>query len=48
MKTSIKKLRVWLKSWFNVPSISIKDVKDSSVTIIINSEDQVKNTKTGI
>lgn len=48
MTTNIKKLRVWLKEWVNTPSISIKNVKDSSVIVKINQEDKVNNTKTGI
>lgn len=41
-------MRLWLKETFNTPSISIKNVKDSEVIIKINTEDVVKETKTGI
>lgn len=39
---NIKKIRIWLKEWFNTPSISVKNVKDSKVSIVINGKEKVK------
>ena len=39
---NIKKLRIWLKEWFNTPSISIKNVKNSNISIKIDKEEKVK------
>ena len=36
--TRIKKIRIWLKEWFNTPSISLKNIKDSNITITVNGK----------
>ena len=41
-KMNIKKIRIWIKEWFNTPSISIKNVKDSEITIRINGEEKLQ------
>lgn len=38
---NIKKIRVWLKEWFNTPSINIRNVKDSSIIIKINGKEKL-------
>lgn len=35
---TIKKIRIWFKEYFNTPSISIKNVKDSDIVININNK----------
>ena len=37
---NIKKIRIWLKEWFNTPSISIKNVKDSNISIKVNGREK--------
>ena len=32
----IKDIRIWLKGWFNTPSIVIKNVKASNIIIKVN------------
>ncbi|AGO49118.1 hypothetical protein Phi39:1_gp03 [Cellulophaga phage phi39:1] len=39
---NIKKIRIWLKEWFNTPSISIKNVKDSNISIKVNGKEKLK------
>ena len=39
---NIKNIRIWLKEWFNKPSISIKDVTDSTISIQVNGKEKVK------
>ena len=39
---NIKKIRIWLKEWFNTPSISIKNVKDSNISIKVDGKEKVK------
>ena len=39
---NIKKIRIWLKERFNTPSISIKNVKDSKISIKVNGKEKVK------
>lgn len=38
---NIKKLWIRLKEKFNTPSILIKDVKDSDISIIINDKEHL-------
>ncbi len=39
---NIKKIRIWLKEYFNRPSISIKNVKDSNISIRIDGKEKLK------
>jgi hypothetical protein len=41
----IKKMKIWIKDLLCSPNISIKNVKDSKVSIKINGKEKIPKTK---
>jgi len=39
---NIKKIRIWLKEMFNTPSITVKNIKDSNISIKVNGKEKIK------
>jgi hypothetical protein len=39
---NVKKIRIWLKEWINKPSISIKNVNNSNISIRIDGKEKIK------
>ena len=38
---NIKNIKIWLKELINTPSISVKNIKDSNISIKINGKEKI-------
>ena len=38
---TVAKIKVWLKELINTPSVSIKNIKDSNISIKINGKEKI-------
>ena len=38
---NIKNIKIWLKELINTPSVSVKNIKDSNISIKINGKEKI-------